>query len=114
MPVTVSRSMRRRARRSTRRLDVRMASADSTRLYAWTLLFIGSLIFVVGVFGETETGRPPVIAIALACAVAGWGVLRAWPWAKWLAIFWGPLAGMMGVIALWMAGRTISLLEYAA
>src|SRR5262245_26478725 len=91
-----------------------MMSADSTSKYGWTLIFVGSIIVVVGTFGEVETGRFPVIVLAIACAVAGFGLLRAWVWAKWLAVAWGPVAVTVGGASLWMANRSPSLLEYAA
>ena len=95
-------------------LDVNMSGADSTKAYGWTLIFIASVILVAGIFGASENDLVPLIGVAIVCAVAGYGVLRVWAWAKWLALVWGPLVVVVGAVVLWIANRPVSVLEYAA
>jgi hypothetical protein len=91
-----------------------MSGTDSSTAYGWTLIFIACVIVVAGVFGASEAELVPLIGVAIACAVAGYGFVRAWAWAKWLALAWGPLVVVVGAVVLWIANRPLSVLEYAA
>jgi hypothetical protein len=91
-----------------------MQNAAATRDYGFTLMFIASLILVAGTFGTSDGGPFLSASVAVVCATAGYGVLRGWVWAKWLAIAWGPLVIVVGVVFYWLSQRPISALEYVA
>src|SRR5687767_7846014 len=81
-------------------------------MYGRTLILIASIIIVAGVFGTSGIDLFATAGVAIACAVAGYGVMKARVWAKWLAMALGPLMVLGGAAVLWISNRPVTVLEY--